>query len=467
MAPMKAAVTTAATKAPRKLVRASTQKMKSCSKMVLKFAKTQAKHKDVAKEAAKDEAKNVKKKAKAPQVIKIDSEEQIKLARTKELKAMAAVDVKALLESKDLSTGKKEDMIATLLKAEAKAHAEVRAHEAKVKAVVAELQKELEAKSSPEVKELCATKGLKVGGDKNERIQRLLQLSRESGDIEKIMIQNARNTRREVVSAMDKQALLKHCEKAKIDPLVQEVMVERLCSHELATGSLCLQKVEASDEKVDKAKLEKKMSQLKAMDIGELKKLAGTNGIEVGKKDVMIQALLSQSAATEAEAARKKELKALGKDGLKEAVASKCLPVGNIQTMIEALLAHDAKIQGRFQKQKAMEKEIEANKTREFASKTASELKEVCSAKNLKLGGGKEERVERLVQAARDAGEIDQVLLGMTQAARREELSSLDKASLKALCDKAGIDTIIKEVIVERVVASEFDAPPAKKPRVA
>merc|ERR1719163_657307 len=141
----------------------------------------------------------------------------------------------------------------------------------------------------------------------------------------------------------------------------------------------------------------------------------------------MVQALLVHAAAAEAEAARKKELKALGKDGLKELVASKCLPAGNSQAMIESVLAHDAKIREGAQKQKAMEKDVEAKKVEEFSSKSASELKELCSVKGLKLGGGKEEKIERLVQEARDAGEIDQVLLAMTQAARREELSKYDK----------------------------------------
>jgi hypothetical protein len=380
---------------------------------------------------------------------------------------MAAVDLKALLESKDLPTGKKEDMIATLLKAEAKVRAEVRAHEAKVKVVVDEIQKNLDDKSSPELKELCASKGLKVGGDMNERIQRLLQLSKESGEIEKIMAQNARNARREVLSALDKPALLKHCEKAKIDPLVHEVMVERLYSHEVATGSIRLLKVEELEKNVDKAKLDKKLVQLKAMEVGELKKLTETNGFEAGKKEVMIQALLAQAAAAEVGAALKKELKALGKDELKELAASYSLPAGNSQAMIESLLAHEAKIYESAQRQKAMVKDLEAKKVEEFSSKSASELKELCSAKSLKLGGGKEERVERLLQAARDAGEIDQVLLAMAQAARREELNKFDKTSLKALCDKAGIDTIIKEVLVERVVAREFDVPAAKKQRVA
>merc|ERR1712232_840557 len=103
----------------------------------------------------------------------------------------------------------------------------------------------------------------------------------------------------------------------------------------------------------------------------------------------------------------------------------------------------------------------------ELSSKSATELKELCNERGLKLGGGKNERVERLLTAAREAGEIDEVLVGMVRADRREELKKLDKVSLKMLCDNAGIDTIIKEVLVERVVACEFDVPPAKKPRAA
>merc|ERR1712151_1037990 len=200
-----------------------------------------------------------------------------------------------------------------------------------------------------------------------------------------------------------------------------------------------VQTMEEGGEKVDKAKLEKKMSKFKAMDVGELKKLAEDNGIEAGKKDVMIQALLAHAATTEAMAARKKELKALGKDGLRELVASSCLPTGNTQMMIESLLERDAKLRESAQKQKALEKEVETKKVEELSSKSATELKELCNEKGLKLGGGKNERVERLLTAAREAGEIDEVLVGMVRADRREELKKLDKVSLKMLCDKAGI----------------------------
>merc|ERR1712224_326413 len=88
------------------------------------------------------------------------------------------------------------------------------------------------------------------------------------------------------------------------------------------------------------------------------------------------------------------------------------------------------------------------------------ELKDLCTAKGLKVGGGKDEKVERLLQAARDEGEIDQVLLAMAHARRQEELGTFDKAVLKALCDRAGIDVLIKDVMVERIISSEFDAVP-------
>lgn len=421
-------------------------------------------------EEEEENAKASKTKAAKVEAPKTESEEQIKAARKKDLKAMPAVDLKALLESKSLKTGKKEEMIETLVKAEAKVRAEVRAHEVKVRAVLEQIKKDLEAKPAPELKELCVTKGLKTGGDKTEKVARLLELANKEGEVEKVMAQNARNARREVLASMEKQGLVKHCEKAKIDPLVQEVMVERLFSHELATGSICPPKpAENSDCKVDKAKLEKKMAEFKAMGIDELKKLSQKEGLEVGKKDTMVAALLSHAATAEAEVARKKELKALGKDELKELVKSKCLPAGNVQAMVETLLAHEAKKLEEVQKQKVIEKEVVAKKAEEFSSKTIPELKDLCVAKGLKIGGGKEEKVERLVEAAREAGEIDQVLLAMTHASRREELNKLDKVSLKALCDRAGLDTIIKEIMVERIISSEFDAvaqPAAKKARL-
>lgn len=479
-------------KAPVKVVKGVTNKKKTISKMArnLFTAQFKRKGKDAAAQEPKvddtvekdaeavvkgPKGKVAKKEAKAEEANKVkavvESEDSIKAARAKELKAMPVADLKAIIESKSLTTGKKDEMVAALVKAEAKGRAEVRIHEAKVRAVLEQIKAELDAKTIPELKELCATKGLKLGGDKNDKVARILELANKEGEVEKIMAQNVRNARREEVGNMDKEALLKHCAKAKIDPLVHEVMVERLYSHEVVTGHVCLAKPEERNDNVSQEKLEKKLKELKAMDMDALKKLVKkTEGVEGGKKDVMVAALLAKEAATEAEAARKKELKALGKDGLKELCTTKGLPVGNNTVMMEAVLADDAKAREDVRKQKDLEKEVAAKKAEEFSAKNSSELKDLCTAKGLKIGGGKDEKVERLVQAARDQGEIDQVLLAMAHARRREELSKFDKVTLKSLCDKAGIDTIIKDVLVERVISSEFDTvpqPAAKKARVA
>jgi len=58
--------------------------------------------------------------------------------------------------------------------------------------------------------------------------------------------------------------------------------------------------------------------------------------------------------------------------------------------------------------------------------------------------------------------------------ARKDELLAMDKEALKALCDPAGIDVMVKDVVIERILSYESEngrvtvgvedgKPPAKK----
>merc|ERR1711953_649614 len=140
-------------------------------------------------------------------------------------------------------------------------------------------------------------------------------------------------------------------------------------------------------------------------------------------------------------------------------VVTKGLEVASKEAMVDALLAHEAKIREDLRMQKVLAEEVENKIIQELSARTNPELKELCSAKGLKMGGGKDEKIERLAQAARNDGEIDQELLSMARASRRKELAAMEKSALKTLCDQAGIDLLMKDVMVERVMMNEFDMP--------
>merc|ERR1719473_1235751 len=74
-------------------------------------------------------------------------EKEIVEQRTKEIKSMNVADMKDLVSNLGLNTGKKEDMIKTLLKHEAKLRAEAREREAKIRGVVLKKKEQLESTS--------------------------------------------------------------------------------------------------------------------------------------------------------------------------------------------------------------------------------------------------------------------------------------------------------------------------------
>merc|ERR1711959_149250 len=97
------------------------------------------------------------------------SEKELIAARAKELKTMGAGEMKQLLENLGLQTGKKEDMIKTLLKHEAKQRVAVREQKAKIRAVVIQKKQELESQSVSELSKQCESIGIKGLRSKEEK----------------------------------------------------------------------------------------------------------------------------------------------------------------------------------------------------------------------------------------------------------------------------------------------------------
>merc|ERR1711924_410740 len=103
------------------------------------------------------------------------------------------------------------------------------------------------------------------------------------------------------------------------------------------------------------------------------------------------------------------------------------------------------------------------------------ELKDLCTSKGLKAGVAAAERVERLVQAAKESGEVDKMTAAHYRDARRHELLSMNYDPLLKLCNETATDPLLKEVMVERLIAHESEfgriktdgEPKSKKARVS
>lgn len=436
-------------------------------------------------------------------------EEETLAARKKELKATSLEQLKELVASKGLKTGKKEDMVQAVLHQEARARHEVLERQARMRAVVVSKKSELEALPLPELQQLCKASGIMGQPTKQVRIEQLLAQWQADDGVDKALAKLARDAREEQLVSTDKSALRKLCERIGVDPLVKEVMVERIIRKEVNVGLYARPKLEAEEgeapesgrradmdmidivlaneaarkkeqelKKQQEDALASKRQDLSDMTVVELKKLLERKGLEaVGKKDEMVEALVAVAIKEEAAAARKERLRSMCTDDLKKLVLSKGLEVGKKEAMVEAFLANEAKVREELRAYDARIEGALAKKREELEAETGEKLKELCTSKGVKVGMSKEERVLRLLDKAKNDGEIDQVFAAMVCAERREVLLAIDGPALDRLCEETGADPLVKEVMVERILAHEAevgpapeeeDEPPAaKKARVA
>jgi hypothetical protein len=153
-------------------------------------------------------------------------------ARKADLKSKSQQELKELLSRNGLATGSKEQMIATLLAHEAKCREDLVAFEMKVDEVAEQKKEELDGKTNAALKEMCSKQGMAVGGDKEERIDRLVQELKKEGGLDKVVSSSIRNKRKAELMAMDKPAIVKLCEKNDVNPVVRDIMVERIMMHE-------------------------------------------------------------------------------------------------------------------------------------------------------------------------------------------------------------------------------------------
>jgi len=311
--------------------------------------------------------------------------------------------------------------------------------------------------------------------------------------VDKAIAKMARDAREAELGAMDKLALRGLCIKSGVECFVKEVIVERIVKHECSEGRFARPRPEGDeDEEVvqptsksgkkaqagdmveallaneanrkrerEQKKQEEdaaasKRKEFRAMSVGELKKLLTAKGKELtGNKEDLVEAAFAISEQEDEAAARKAKLKSMDIEKLKQRLASRGLSAGKKEAMVDALLAHEAKIREAAQGWEFKVGEVLEKKRAELEEKTASELKELCTAKSLKLGVGKQERVEALLEDARTNGEVDQIIAEMNKEARRDELLGMDKAAVLKIGEATGVDLLVKEVMVERLLLHE------------
>jgi len=90
----------------------------------------------------------------------------------------------------------------------------------------------MESESNATLKEMCAQKGLAVGGGKEERVARLGEKLREDPTLDAMVSKDLRSKRKQDLMAMEKKDVISLCEKMDIEPWTKEIMVERIIAHE-------------------------------------------------------------------------------------------------------------------------------------------------------------------------------------------------------------------------------------------
>merc|ERR550514_124725 len=103
-------------------------------------------------------------------------------------------------------------------------------------------------------------------------------------------------------------------------------------------------------------------------------------------------------------------------------------------------------------------------KKQELEAMPVPELRDLCAAQGIKGTLTKPARVEELLTLWHADGGVEKALTKMARDAREATLASMDKEALRKLCQKLGVDPLLKEVMVDRAVRRENElgrfAPP-------
>jgi len=135
--------------------------------------------------------------------------------------------------------------------------------------------------------------------------------------------------------------------------------------------------------------------------------------------------------------------------------------------MVKSLVAFEAKARADAREHEAKARVAMAKMRKDIASKTNQELKDMCVSKGLKPGASKEDRVARILALAKEKGEVDRALAVMACDERREQLLRMDEKALMELCNKQGVNPLVKAIMVDRLLLAESAGVGAARAMVA
>merc|ERR1711972_13356 len=216
----------------------------------------------------------------------------------------------------------------------------------------------------------------------------------------------------------------------------------------------------------EEEKAQNKFKEFKAMSIDELKKALAKKGKKdvTGKKDDLAQAMFVLHMEAEEEAKKKAKLQAMGLEQLRKLAVSRGLQIDTkkVDKIVHALLEEEARLREATSAYEVELQKVLATKKEELEGKTGNELKDLCVSKDLPAGAGKEPRIERLLEEAKTSGEMDKILIAKKRDRRTGELLSEGIEVLHKLCVQLGVDPLMKDVMIERLIAHESAFGPIK-----
>merc|ERR1712032_945628 len=127
-------------------------------------------------------------------------------------------------------------MVQSLLKHETDQREKCKVYNNKVGEFLEEKRKALEDMTNADLKELCASRSLKLGVSKHDRVETLLEDAKTNGEVDNMVASAAREARKKELLALELSAVLEVCENMGVDPMVKEVAIEHLLAYEAEHG---------------------------------------------------------------------------------------------------------------------------------------------------------------------------------------------------------------------------------------
>merc|ERR1719183_1310078 len=153
---------------------------------------------------------------------------------------------------------------------------------------------------------------------------------------------------------------------------------------------------------------------------------------------------------------RRKELKAMSVDDLKELVTQLGKdPKQKKDELVTVVAKHEAKLRAEAAAREAKMRAGVGKKKEELERMPVSDLAKQCASLNIEGAKSKHDRVERILKQWQEADGVAKALKDETFQERNQELLAIDNAGLRKLCEKAGVDPFVKEVVIDRFMKYE------------